>query len=95
MAISQDRRRYGDSLDKFEPNDLNAALCPSMEWLTQLLPRAEIAMEMAHVEGCGKLSAIGEAMFAELTETSASNAPAKEFVMPRNVRGGYGVRCAI
>lgn len=81
-------------LDKFEPNDLNAALCPSMEWLTQL-PRAEIEMEMAHVESVGKLSAIGEAMFAELTETSASNTSAKEFVMSRNVRAGYGARCTI
>lgn len=29
-------RRYGDSLDKFEPNDLNRALAPSAEWFSRL-----------------------------------------------------------
>lgn len=92
--LSQNKRRYGDALDKFEPNDLNVALCPSMEWFAQL-PRAEIAMEMLHVERFGKLSAIGESMFAELTDVCAGNAPAKEFVKPRNFREGNSLRCAI
>ncbi len=29
-------RRYGDSLDKFEPNDLNQALAPSLDWFSRL-----------------------------------------------------------
>lgn len=29
-------RRYGDSLDKFEPNDLNRALAPSVDWFANL-----------------------------------------------------------
>ena len=29
-------RRYGDSLDKFEPNDLNRALAPSIDWFANL-----------------------------------------------------------
>lgn len=29
-------RRYGDSLDKFEPNDLNQALAPSIDWFAKL-----------------------------------------------------------
>lgn len=33
-------RRYGDSLDKFEPNDLNQALAPSIDWFSRLSPDA-------------------------------------------------------
>ncbi|NOU35638.1 MAG: N-6 DNA methylase [Kiritimatiellaceae bacterium] len=33
-------RRYGDSLDKFEPNDLNRAFAPSVEWFAKLPPDA-------------------------------------------------------
>lgn len=33
-------RRYGDSLDKFEPNDLNQALAPSIDWFLKLSPDA-------------------------------------------------------
>jgi len=33
-------RRYGGSLDKFEPNDLNRALAPSFDWLMKLPPDA-------------------------------------------------------
>lgn len=33
-------RRYGDSLDKFEPNDLNRALAPSVDWFAKLPPDA-------------------------------------------------------
>ena len=31
-------RRYGDGLEKFEPNDLNRALAPSPGWLSRLSP---------------------------------------------------------
>ncbi len=31
MILRKDQRHYGDALDKFEPNDLNRALVPSME----------------------------------------------------------------
>ena len=33
-------RRYGDSLHKFEPNDLNRALAPSVDWFAKLSPGA-------------------------------------------------------
>ncbi|MFA7257281.1 MAG: N-6 DNA methylase [Kiritimatiellales bacterium] len=33
-------RRYGDALDKFEPNDLNHALAPSIDWFAKLSPDA-------------------------------------------------------
>jgi hypothetical protein len=33
-------RRYGNSLDKFEPNDLNRALAPSCDWFAKLPPDA-------------------------------------------------------
>ena len=32
QILFQSMRRYGDGLDKFEPNDLNAALAPSPAW---------------------------------------------------------------
>jgi adenine-specific DNA-methyltransferase len=32
-------RRYGEGLDKFEPNDLNRALAPSPGWFSRLPPR--------------------------------------------------------
>lgn len=33
-------RRYGELLDKFEPNDLNRALAPSVSWFAKLPPDA-------------------------------------------------------
>ena len=33
-------RRYGGALDKFEPNDLNRALAPSIDWFAKLPPDA-------------------------------------------------------
>ncbi|GAB4212125.1 MAG: N-6 DNA methylase [Synechococcales cyanobacterium] len=44
--LGQQKRRYGEALDKFEPNDLNHALAPSSEWLAQLPPdQVQQAME--------------------------------------------------
>lgn len=34
--IAREVRKYGDKLDKFEPNDLNKSLVPSPEWFSQL-----------------------------------------------------------
>jgi adenine-specific DNA-methyltransferase len=36
VILSRHLRRYGDGLNKFEPNDLNEALVPSAEWLSRL-----------------------------------------------------------
>ena len=37
--LENSRRRYGDGLDKFEPNDLNTALVPAPAILADLPPR--------------------------------------------------------
>jgi adenine-specific DNA-methyltransferase len=38
QILFQSMRRYGDGLDKFEPNDLNAALAPSAAWFAKISP---------------------------------------------------------
>jgi adenine-specific DNA-methyltransferase len=36
QIIAREVRKYGDKLDKFEPNDLNNALVPSPEWFARI-----------------------------------------------------------
>ena len=47
--MSMSKRQYGDSLDKFEPNDLNDALVPTPA-LFDCLKAEEIACAMAYVQ---------------------------------------------
>lgn len=65
FILSQNMRRYGDSLDKFEPNDLNNAFCPSMTFMEQISVDV-VAQEMAYFEEFGTLSDDAEAMFLGL-----------------------------
>ena len=51
MALSA--RRYGDSLDKFEPNDLNGALAPCPQLLDQL-PAGDVARALSCTRETGK-----------------------------------------
>jgi adenine-specific DNA-methyltransferase len=53
--LSQNMRKYGDSLDKFEPNDLNNVLCPSIEWF-EGIKEDEVKREIDYVRGCGRIS---------------------------------------
>ena len=73
-VLSLNMRKYGDALDKFEPNDLNKAMCPSTEWLDQI-PLSDIQNELSHINDFGKLSECGEAMFSGLIKS----APNKSF----------------
>lgn len=66
-VLSLNMRKYGDALDKFEPNDLNKAMCPSTEWLDQI-PLSDIQKELSHINNFGKISKRGEAMFSGLIE---------------------------
>ena len=51
--VSRSGRRYGNKLDKFEPNDLNGALVPSREVLAEVT-EDEVADAVKHVkEGRG------------------------------------------
>jgi len=59
-------RKYGDSLDKFEPNDLNQALAPSSEWFSANLSKQLVREEMEQVREIGKISPHVEHIFAAL-----------------------------
>jgi len=63
--LSKNMRRYGDALDKFEPGDLNSALCPSMSFLEKI-SKDEIRVEISYLDKHGKLSAKAESMFTDL-----------------------------
>ena len=59
------KRRYGDELDKFEPNDLNNALVPSPQVLDELSARkAEKAV--CHAENTGKIPSWVDRSFERL-----------------------------
>jgi adenine-specific DNA-methyltransferase len=51
-------RRYGDSLDKFEPNDLNQALAPSIDWFAKLSPEAVASA----LEACRQSAGLPDSM---------------------------------
>ena len=46
--IKLNKRSYGNNLDKFEPNDLNNAYCPSIKQFEKL-PSKEVAIVMSHL----------------------------------------------
>jgi len=58
-------RKYGDSLDKFEPNDLNNALVPSPEWFLTV-PLEEISQEIENLKISNTLSTKTETLFESL-----------------------------
>jgi adenine-specific DNA-methyltransferase len=60
-------RHYGNSLDKFEPNDLNNALVPTLDWFHSISPQ-QVAGEVERVAKYGPMSSRMEAIFARLTE---------------------------
>lgn len=66
--ISLRMRRYGGALDKFEPNDLNKAMCPSVEWLDQI-SLLDVQKELVYINNFGELSSRGEAMFSGLIKS--------------------------
>jgi adenine-specific DNA-methyltransferase len=68
-VLSLNMRKYGDALDKFEPNDLNNALCPCIEWLNGI-SITSIKDELSYVSDHGKLSDRGEALFSSLIEST-------------------------
>jgi len=65
--LALNMRKYGDSLDKFEPNDLNHALVPSTEWFSRITEQAAVN-ETETVRVRGTLSARMEHMFDTLIQ---------------------------
>jgi adenine-specific DNA-methyltransferase len=62
--LGQNRLQYGASLDKFEPNDLNRALCPCPDWFNQA--ELDCAAEMAHLLQHAQLRPTLERRFDDL-----------------------------
>ncbi len=60
-------RKYGDDLDKFEPNDLNGALVPSPKILDELT-KEKIRNAILHIEKTGETPAEINYLFARLKE---------------------------
>ena len=63
--VSLSSRRYGDALDKFEPNDLNGAAVPCPGLLEELSPEV-VKRAMAHVADAGEVPASVDSHFARL-----------------------------
>lgn len=63
--ISLSMRKYGDSLDKFEPNDLNGALVPSPAFFSSM-PAGKVSEAVKAVEETGQLPQWVEDLFAPL-----------------------------
>ncbi|HTQ98860.1 MAG TPA: hypothetical protein VMH83_02675, partial [Candidatus Acidoferrum sp.] len=71
MALSL--RQYGDGLDKFEPNDLNAALVPAPVFF-DTLDTQQIESALQHISEGGTLPPALETAFASITTTTRSSA---------------------
>ena len=63
--ISLSKRKYGDALDKFEPNDLNDALVPSPKIL-DALSKDQIENAILHTKKTGHIPAEIDDFFAKL-----------------------------
>ena len=63
--ISLSKRKYGDALDKFEPNDLNDALVPSPKIL-DALSKDQIEHAILHIKKTGHIPAEIDDFFSKL-----------------------------
>ena len=63
--VSLSMRKYGDSLDKFEPNDLNAALTPSADFLAAM-PKDKLPAAIQKIGETGRAPRWVENFFAPL-----------------------------
>jgi len=79
-------RRYGNSLNKFEPNDLNQALAPSSDWFARLSPEA---IERA-LESCRQGTGLPEFM-DEIFDELISDAEQSHGASSSTQRGAHGV----
>lgn len=65
--ISLSMRRYGDGLNKFEPNDLNSALVPSPDVFDEL-SLSDVGKELEHLSETGTTPGYIESYFEKLKE---------------------------
>lgn len=71
--LSLNMRRYGNDLNKFEPSDINQAICPNVAWF-DYMSSLDLNEEIAYVNDYGVISERAEAMFSCLVERSARSA---------------------
>ena len=64
--VSLSIRKYGDSLDKFEPNDLNSALVPAPRFL-DAIPIAAVESAMQELRTTGRIPVSVDSWFKNLT----------------------------
>lgn len=65
--ISLSMRKYGDSLDKFEPNDLNKALAPSPEFFA-LIAKSKVAGAVEEIKDTGLAPQWADDLFLPLKQ---------------------------
>jgi adenine-specific DNA-methyltransferase len=63
--LSLSMRKYGDSLDKFEPNDLNSAHVPSPDFFNKI-PTEQVEAAVQQIESTGCVPDYIETAFEEL-----------------------------
>ena len=63
--ISLSMRRYGDGLNKFEPNDLNSALVPTPDIFDQI-PASDVDIALEHLRETGTIPGYIESHFEQL-----------------------------
>ena len=60
-------RKYGDSLDKFEPNDLNKALAPSPEFFASIA-KSKVAVAVEAIKETGLAPQWADDLFLPLKQ---------------------------
>lgn len=70
-------RKYGDSLDKFEPNDLNDAPVPSLKFFASL-PTRKVSEAIRVISDTGKLPQWAEDFFIPLKVEPGVGVPAPD-----------------
>ncbi len=63
--VSQSKRRYGDALDKFEPNDINKSLAPAPDIFDEI-PYEHVRVALKQVKEEGTLPIFVEEWFQDL-----------------------------
>ena len=62
QIVSLSIRKYGDSLDKFEPNDLNGALVPTPDIFDEI-PADDLEAALTHLKDTGEIPQYVESWF--------------------------------
>ncbi|MEI6413014.1 MAG: N-6 DNA methylase [Pseudomonadota bacterium] len=70
QMLSLSMRQYGNVLDKFEPNDLNGAWVPNLEFFN-LIPKQDIQEAMERVQDGGTVSQVIQNVFNDMLNSQS------------------------